>query len=408
QNSEQLESGWYPRRSVDYAYQLTLTSILIIALNLPLGVVVHYRALLHCIVYLSTRLSPDTPVSIFGLINIRAFYSPFALLFLDVVSDGPGAAIVPLTGVLAGHNPAGLDWENRDAAQNYIIDVLDDFFTANTNPQTRKTCKAHDYQGLTEAMDALWRSSCEGDDTLHLSIGAVVHPQGKSNALSGVWTKRPKTTTSTPKPDVEKLFDLATLQAFLRPVSEAGLRQRRGQKRSADTTTPDDVKRRCLNGTTGWTTAKPHDEGGELVGEGQQVDQEGMQVDPEPQRAAGYQETKSGAVAAMQSWEQLDARVSVKFVASRIALRTEGLEQPASLYLGQGGSGFGNLQPISTDKKIQSHGLSIYKWVEKTLNGLRGVKNEIQSDATLEPKKDYSLLEDLLLVLDHGLSVDIM
>ncbi|KIO21000.1 hypothetical protein M407DRAFT_219498 [Tulasnella calospora MUT 4182] len=113
QNSGELESGWYPRRSADYAYQLILASILILALNMPLGTLVHYRALLSCITYLSTRLSPETPVSILGLVTIRAFYFPFALLFLDLISEGPGAAIVSLTGVLAGHIWYLLEWTPR-------------------------------------------------------------------------------------------------------------------------------------------------------------------------------------------------------------------------------------------------------------------------------------------------------
>lgn len=51
-------------------------------------------------------------------------------------------------------------------------------------------------------------------------------------------------------------------------------------------------------------------------------------------------------------------------------------------------------------KKFQSHGPSIYKWVEKTLNGLRRVEKEIQSDAPLDSQEDHTSLNDLLLLLD--------
>ncbi|KAG8900482.1 hypothetical protein FRC00_012708 [Tulasnella sp. 408] len=112
-NSEQLETAWYPRRSADYAYQLGLASAVILALNIPLETYVHYRALLSCITYLSTRLSPDTPMSIFGLLTIKALYFPFALIALDLIQAGPAAAMVSLTGVVAGHIWYMLEWTPR-------------------------------------------------------------------------------------------------------------------------------------------------------------------------------------------------------------------------------------------------------------------------------------------------------
>ncbi|KAG8946801.1 hypothetical protein FRC04_011457 [Tulasnella sp. 424] len=112
-NSEQLETAWYPRRSADYAYQLGLASAVILALNIPLETFVHYRALLSCITYLSTRLSPDTPMSIFGLITIKALYFPFALVALDLIQAGPAAAMISLTGVVAGHIWYMLEWTPR-------------------------------------------------------------------------------------------------------------------------------------------------------------------------------------------------------------------------------------------------------------------------------------------------------
>lgn len=79
-------------------------------LNLPLKSFIHYRPLLCCITYLSSRLNPDAPVSIFGLLTVRALFFPFVLVGLDLIQGGPGAAMVSLTGIIAGHLWYLLEW----------------------------------------------------------------------------------------------------------------------------------------------------------------------------------------------------------------------------------------------------------------------------------------------------------
>jgi len=116
-NSDNLESSWYPRRSADYAYQLLLASIGLLGLNIPLHTSVHFRPLLCCITYLSSRLNPDAPVSIFGLLTIKALYFPFALVGMDLISGGPGAAMISLTGVIIGHLWYILEWQERGAGR---------------------------------------------------------------------------------------------------------------------------------------------------------------------------------------------------------------------------------------------------------------------------------------------------
>ncbi|KAG8998729.1 hypothetical protein FRB94_006707 [Tulasnella sp. JGI-2019a] len=118
-NSDALETIWYNKRSADYAWQLLLASGVILALNIPLESFIHYRALLTCLTYLSSRLNPEAPMSIFGLINIKALYFPFALLGLDVLNGGPAAAIVSLTGIVAGHVWYMLEWQ-EDAPRNRL------------------------------------------------------------------------------------------------------------------------------------------------------------------------------------------------------------------------------------------------------------------------------------------------
>jgi len=111
--SDALESIWYSRRSADYAWQLFLASTAILGLNIPLGTFVHYRALLTCITYLTSRLNPDAPVSILGLLTVKAMYFPAALLAMDLIQAGPQATIVSLTGVLVGHLWYMLEWQER-------------------------------------------------------------------------------------------------------------------------------------------------------------------------------------------------------------------------------------------------------------------------------------------------------
>jgi len=112
-NSDALETIWFHRRSADYAYQLLLACGLILVMNIPLESFIHYRALLTCLTYLSSRLNPDAPMSIFGLVTIKALYFPFALLGLDVLNGGPAAAIVSLTGIVAGHAWYILEWQEN-------------------------------------------------------------------------------------------------------------------------------------------------------------------------------------------------------------------------------------------------------------------------------------------------------
>ncbi|KAG8846688.1 hypothetical protein FRB96_001924 [Tulasnella sp. 330] len=115
-NSDALETIWFNKRSADYAWQLLMASGLILALNIPLESFVHYRGLLMCLTYLSSRLNPEAPMSIFGLLTAKALYFPFALVGMDVIMGGPAAAIVSFTGLVAGHVWYMLEWQ-EDASR---------------------------------------------------------------------------------------------------------------------------------------------------------------------------------------------------------------------------------------------------------------------------------------------------
>ncbi|TFY80979.1 hypothetical protein EWM64_g3037 [Hericium alpestre] len=77
-NSDALESGHFAGRSADYAWQLLLAAVGILALNLPLQSFVHTRALLLCLTYVSSALAPPgSQTSIFGLVTVPVKYFPY-------------------------------------------------------------------------------------------------------------------------------------------------------------------------------------------------------------------------------------------------------------------------------------------------------------------------------------------
>ncbi|KIJ63108.1 hypothetical protein HYDPIDRAFT_92907 [Hydnomerulius pinastri MD-312] len=103
-NSNSLESQHYERRSSDYAWQLFLASIGIIAFNRPLGSYSHNRALLHTLTYVMCALSPPgAQTSVMGLLTIPIAYFPYALLGMDLLMGGIGVAAQGVSGMIVGH-----------------------------------------------------------------------------------------------------------------------------------------------------------------------------------------------------------------------------------------------------------------------------------------------------------------
>ncbi|KAJ3714445.1 Der1-like family-domain-containing protein [Lentinula raphanica] len=100
----ELESGPFLRKSSDFAFQLTVACGAIIATSFPLSSTVFFRPLLLCLVYLSSQLAPPgAQTSLYGLITIPVKYFPFALLGMDLLNGGPGAAATALPGAVIGH-----------------------------------------------------------------------------------------------------------------------------------------------------------------------------------------------------------------------------------------------------------------------------------------------------------------
>lgn len=102
--SNTLELEHYSRRSPNYAWQLTLAAGAILTLNLPLGSFVHSRALTICILYLYSALAPaGAQTSLMGLITLPIQYLPYAMIGVDLITGGPRAAAVSVTGAVVGH-----------------------------------------------------------------------------------------------------------------------------------------------------------------------------------------------------------------------------------------------------------------------------------------------------------------
>jgi len=109
-NSTALEEGHYSRRSADYAYHLILSAASIIVLNIPLKSPVHFRQLLISITTTASLLNPDGQASLFGLFSFPQKYFPLALLAMDFVQGGPGAAAQAVTGIITGYALGLVEW----------------------------------------------------------------------------------------------------------------------------------------------------------------------------------------------------------------------------------------------------------------------------------------------------------
>ncbi|KAF8583840.1 DER1-domain-containing protein [Ramaria rubella] len=121
--SDALETHHYTGRSADYAWQAMLSCLTLLVLNQPLGTFIHQRPFLLTLVYLSSRLSPHTPFSLFGLITIPAMYWPFVMLAMDGIMGGKQMLAQSLTGAIVGHGWWFLLWRDTTGytlSQKYV------------------------------------------------------------------------------------------------------------------------------------------------------------------------------------------------------------------------------------------------------------------------------------------------
>ncbi|KIJ51332.1 hypothetical protein M422DRAFT_223858 [Sphaerobolus stellatus SS14] len=118
--SDGLESQHFLHRSADYAWQLLLASLGLLALNQPLGTHILHRPFLMMLIYLSSRLSPDALFSLFGLATIQARWWPYVMLVMDGMMGGQAALAQSLTGLITGHAWYLLFWRDQAARQSAL------------------------------------------------------------------------------------------------------------------------------------------------------------------------------------------------------------------------------------------------------------------------------------------------
>ncbi|XP_009605271.2 derlin-1 isoform X1 [Nicotiana tabacum] len=99
----QLESGPFQRRTADFLWMMIFGALTLLALSLIpffrspfLGI-----SIVFMLLYIWSREFPNANINIYGLVTLKAFYLPWAMLGLDVIFGSP---IMPdLLGIIAGH-----------------------------------------------------------------------------------------------------------------------------------------------------------------------------------------------------------------------------------------------------------------------------------------------------------------
>ncbi|KAL6344622.1 hypothetical protein AAG906_002528 [Vitis piasezkii] len=99
----QLEKGVFERRTADFLWMMIFGALTLLVLSaIPLlwtpflGV-----SLVFMLLYVWSREFPNAQINLYGLVQLKAFYFPWAMLALDVIF---GSQILPdLLGIVAGH-----------------------------------------------------------------------------------------------------------------------------------------------------------------------------------------------------------------------------------------------------------------------------------------------------------------
>lgn len=99
----QLENGPFQRRTADFLWMMIFGALSLLALSaIPLfGSFFLGISMVFMLLYLWSREFPSANINIYGLVTLKAFYLPWAMLAMDVIFGSP---LMPdLMGILAGH-----------------------------------------------------------------------------------------------------------------------------------------------------------------------------------------------------------------------------------------------------------------------------------------------------------------
>ncbi|KAK6941437.1 Derlin [Dillenia turbinata] len=99
----QLEKGPFERRTADFLWMMIFGALTLLVLSAIPGLTSPFLgiSLVFMLLYVWSREFPNANINIYGLVTLKAFYLPWAMLALDVIFGSP---LVPdLLGILAGH-----------------------------------------------------------------------------------------------------------------------------------------------------------------------------------------------------------------------------------------------------------------------------------------------------------------
>ncbi|XP_068471139.1 derlin-1 isoform X2 [Phaseolus vulgaris] len=99
----QLEKGPFERRTADFLWMMIFGSFALLVLSAIPFLWSPFLAvpLVFMLLYIWSREFPNAQINIYGLVALKAFYLPWAMLALDVIFGSP--LIPDLLGIIAGH-----------------------------------------------------------------------------------------------------------------------------------------------------------------------------------------------------------------------------------------------------------------------------------------------------------------
>ncbi|KAK6944893.1 Derlin, partial [Dillenia turbinata] len=99
----QLEKGPFERRTADFLWMMIFGALTLLVLSAVPGLESPFLgiSLVFMLLYVWSREFPNANINIYGLVTLKAFYLPWAMLALDVIFGSPFGP--DLLGILAGH-----------------------------------------------------------------------------------------------------------------------------------------------------------------------------------------------------------------------------------------------------------------------------------------------------------------
>lgn len=101
--SSDLEGSGMGRAGAGYAWSRIIDALFILLLNYPINAFSLFRSFFLSVVYTQSILSPNSHVSLFGLVSIPNYAYPYVILAIDLLIGGPVIVLFGLMGIIAAH-----------------------------------------------------------------------------------------------------------------------------------------------------------------------------------------------------------------------------------------------------------------------------------------------------------------